>query len=264
MFELAATGLDLAEEVRIMDFPGAEAIRSRITAARERGDDALVASLQVEHRRARMRAAGQSVTNGTRVPLVVTSGHVTRGVTWVQSNRPRNPMREIHGHIVGWGPMVTSTGAAEMPQVVVDIRAHDVREFVARCDPAAIPIRADHESEPVGAWWRFELDEVGLWSIGILDDSPAADEVLQACDDGAAGGLSFFGDLSHFTDTGQVRDGLRVFSGGPLEILEAGPAVNPSDDRCLIESVAGHVPLWRRRAAAVERDGLMRAMGIRR
>jgi hypothetical protein len=258
-FELAAHGLALAEEIRVDDDPTLAGIRSRIVAARNAGNDALVASLQVEHRHARMRAAGQFGSKVLRPKTaVISTGHVARGTTWVESQIRRDPAREFRGLLVGWGMAPISTSVESEPQVAIDVEPHHCREWISRVDPAQVAVRVDHSFEPVGHFVRFAMTEDGLEAVGTVERSPAADLALQGMDSGVFPGLSFFASMADLVATGATWQGLRVFDGPALSITEGGPVLEPSDERCAVELVGGHRPLWRRQNDALERDRVIR------
>lgn len=71
----------------------------------------------------------------------------------------------------------------------------------------------------------------------------AGDELLEACDDGRAQGLSFMADTSRCRHVGSRR-GLPLYA-GPVRLMEGGPTPQPSDVRATIESVSGRPPVWR-------------------
>jgi hypothetical protein len=101
---------------------------------------------------------------------------------------------------------------------------------------------------------------VGLLATAEIDHTPGGDLLIEAIDSGAAGGLWFQGDISRCHDTGNRRQGRRVFRGGPIFLLEGSVVVEPADSRCEIVSVAGRQPSWQQRRDAVERDAQVRRM----
>jgi phage head maturation protease len=252
--------LDMSEEIRA-DFDGSESLRSKITAAREAGDSDLLRDLQREHRDRRMAAAGLTVraaTSSTMVELPKTPS-VVRTATSATSDQPTDRDQEIIGYLLAWGPAITSTSRDGSGQAIIqDVQPEDVAEWLAEVDAATVPLTGDHVTKAAGRFHRFAIDDYGLQTVAIADRTPAGDELLAACDDGRALGLSFAADVSRCRQVG-TRQGLPLFV-GPIAITEGGPSPEPSDPRATIEQVSGHRPMWRAAQDAVERGEVLRRM----
>jgi len=100
------------------------------------------------------------------------------------------------------------------------------------------------------------LSSYGLLATASIERCPAGDVVLDAASDGA--GLSFAADISRCYKTHRVRNGLPVYAGGPIKILEGSVTPEPADERCVVTLVRGVPPPWMDRMDAMVRHEQLR------
>ncbi len=171
---------------------------------------------------------------------------------------PSDTDREIEGYIATWDEHpagIRLAGKDSAANLTLD--RHSFDRWLSTVDPAAIPIVVDHdESAPVGRWLAFRADSTGLRGIGEVDESPAGDMVLAAIHLGVTPGLSFQArNLIVDADTAvQLGENLRSFDVLEVELVEAGPSLDPADRGAVIDSVCRERPRFRRREDLLERD----------
>jgi hypothetical protein len=88
--------------------------------------------------------------------------------------------------------------------------------------------------------------------------TPGGNLLMEIVD--SVGGLSFQGDIRKCHETGNLREGHRVFRGGPIFVLEGSLVVEPADVRCEVLSIGGRQPMWIQRREAVELDEQVRKL----
>ena len=258
---------DRGEEVNAdADFPGRAALRERILAAHASGDLGLLRSLQAQHRDMRLAYTAPSSTRTVpltyRMPVLAAVPTVVRAATSATSTLPSDPEREIGGWLVRWGPVPTSNDAGQ--SIALDVQARDLAAWLAEVDPAAVEVKGDHTVGPIGSFRKFELLADGLWAVAVIERTPAGDIAIASADDGRAAGWSFGADISKCRQTGEVRDGLEVYAGGPVFVVEGSLCPSVADARCVVSLVAGRVPTWRAQAVLAGEQRPVRRQHVRR
>ena len=229
-------------------------LRMKISEARAAGDEALVLELQDRYRR--RPVPGRSWVSGgvtlsrtaTGRPAAVTAtATVLHTASSAESTVRSASRREIVGWLVTWGEGLASNDRGEV--IYLDVQPADVRHWLSEVDPAEIPVKGDHLTAAVGRWHRFAMSNYGLMGVASIERSPAGDILLDAAAEGA--GLSFAADISRCYKTHRFRNGLPVYAGGPIAILEGSVCPEPAGERCVINLVRGVQPAWL--AAALDR-----------
>ena len=162
---------------------------------------------------------------------------------------------------------------------MLDVTPESLRGWLRDTDPTDVPLVVEHETAPCGHFLRFqpcnaymEGDPVPqgpgegwrimpyIETVAVVDDSPAGHLCLRGVDDGTLPGFSFKGHIVRSHDTGLVKRGLPLIECDELEILEAGPCLDPADKGAVITLVRGKQPRWQQAQAAVEAAEQLRAM----
>lgn len=244
-------------------FPGCEALRERITAARAAGDESRLQELRVEYRNARMANQGQRSAVRTQVEPVISPSRasVVRTATSARSTQPSDLGLSLDGWLSVWGGAPASTRAdGSGSPIWLITQAADVREWLAEVDPASIPLKADHVTGAVGSFRYFELTDYGLWCTAVVD-KVFEGLVREAVDGRSVQGFSFGADLSRCRATGNHESGLDVYA-GPVSIFEGSLCCEPADVRCTVEYIAGLPPRWQLEQQSIEDDRRLREAGI--
>jgi len=158
-------------------------------------------------------------------------------------SRVNSPQRQPPGNrrvVSHVGRGLASNDRGEV--IYLDVQPADVRHWLSEVDPAEIPVKGDHLTAAVGRWHRFAMSNYGLMGVASIERSPAGDILLDAAAEGA--GLSIAADISRCYKTHRFRNGLPVYAGGPIAILEGSVCPEPAGERCVINLVRGVQPAW--------------------
>jgi phage head maturation protease len=243
---------DRGEEVNAdVDFPGRDQLRQRILAAHTSGDGALLCGLQAQHHDMRLAYSAPSVRAVPlryRTPVAPTASSVLRTATSAEVRGSGDVTRQIRGYLLTWGARPTAVGEDGEDAVMLDIQPAAISRWLGSINPQGMGLVADHQTASVGAWRSFVTDALGLLSIAEADYVPGGDALLDACDSGAAQGLSFKAHITRSHATGQQVHGLPLVVADEIELQEAGPTPSPSDAGAEILLVRGRTPRWRQQA----------------
>jgi hypothetical protein len=164
--------------------------------------------------------------------------------------------RELQGYLCSWANPTKQVDADGNPYYqLIDRHAFD--GFLAT-HPENLRMGFDHEVD-IGHFAAFYADNHGLRAIGVVKEGPAGDLVLEAADDGRTPGFSFHGFVRRY-DKRESWQGLPVYLALEVELLEAGPVLEPADSSAVIEFVAGRRPYFRQLQDAHDRDRQVRAL----
>ncbi len=171
-----------------------------------------------------------------------------------------NPERVVETWLVSFEQPITGLRRDQPHRSKV--RGHALDRWLSRIDPRDIECRADHEDEEVGTWFRFRALDMGVMGSMHVDEGVAGDQLLHVLDRDESWGFSFSARSAGRTQIERDEHGEPFDVYESLDIIEAGPTPTPADRMAYVVRIAGKSPKWMIRMDGLERDRLMRNLGV--
>jgi phage head maturation protease len=191
----------------------------------------------IDHRRETMELLqGRRPVGGSDTDPGAPAGHQpTRRRTHVATPTRRN--REVEAYALRWDVAIRGALAdGSAAPAYYRVRADALNDWLASSErPAVI---ADHDDQ-VGTFTEFTVDDIGLRTVAVYDDTDRAADVLDDIESGKVTAYSVHLIALETGDTGETREGLPVVDVLVAELGEAGPTDQPADPGAVIVSLSG-------------------------
>jgi hypothetical protein len=173
-----------------------------------------------------------------------------------------DPARVVRAWVLSFNKPVTVTGRDGGEQASTFVR-DSVDAWLKVVDPRDVELVYSHGNEgeyEFGTWFRFRSLDSGMVGSFLVHRGELGDQLLDVLDSDPSWGFSFSGFSPDWERTGR-RHEVTIET---LNIREAGPTDNPSDDDCHVIDIGGHAPRWQRELEGLERHEQLSRMLARR